>query len=160
MALTATATVQSRAEIMGTLRIHDCKQFVMSFNRPNLNYIVKPKIGKDEDILKDIAEFINSKHRGQAGIVYYQGRDKCEKLAATLAEVHGISAQPFHAQLSTRFKKQVQADWQSGKVKVIFATVSLHLEGRQPGSDERLVQDRIRHGNRQRKWYDLTNVHN
>lgn len=133
MALTATANVQSRVDIMNTLHIRDCKQLIMSFNRPNLNYIVKPKVAKTA--LADIAEFIKTHHPEQSGIVYHQGRAKCEEMAERFEEISGISASPYHAKLKASQKKQIQADWQSGKVKVIFATVKLTYSWRNRGAD-------------------------
>lgn len=99
----------------------------MSFNRPNLNYEIRPKAGRHNDILKDIVEYIKSKHSGECGIVYVGGRDKVEETACTLDEVYGISTQAYHAGLTSSMKEKIQRDWQSGKVKVIVATVSDHL---------------------------------
>lgn len=126
MALTATATVQHRKEIINTLRIPRCKLFAMSLNRPNLNYVVKPKSDRN-GLIKDIAEFIQSKHLGQTGIIYRQSRKDCEDLATILTEAWGIPAEAFHGKLEPEEKKQVQARWQMGEIKVVVATVRVFM---------------------------------
>ena len=45
MALTATATPKVQSDIQKNLAMVDAKVFKASFNRPNLFYEVRPKIG-------------------------------------------------------------------------------------------------------------------
>lgn len=124
MALTATASPQAKIDIVTRLNIGSCKHFEMSFNRPNLNYEIRPKASKPDDVLKDVVEYINSNHRGDSGIIYVRGREKVEEVAVRLQEMYGMSAQPFHSGLSQAQKDRFQRDWQDGKVKIIVATVS------------------------------------
>lgn len=127
MALTATASPQVKRDIVNALCIPQCKQFVMSFNRPNLNYEVRQKVATHKEALVEIVEYINTRHRGDAGIIYIQSVQRVEEYATKLQQEYGISARPYHADLSTAMKDKIQNDWQIGRVKVIVATVNAHL---------------------------------
>src|SRR5205814_2232723 len=92
IALTATADQQTRAEIIHRLALNEAAQFVSSFDRPNIRYqIVEKTNGR-----KQLLDFINSEHAGDAGIVYCLSRKKVEETAEFL-NASGISALPYHA---------------------------------------------------------------
>jgi len=92
IALTATADQQTRDEIAHRLQLDDALQFVSSFDRPNIRYqIVEKANGR-----KQLLDFIESEHAGDAGIVYCLSRKKVEETAEFLNE-SGISALPFCA---------------------------------------------------------------
>ena len=100
----------------------------MSLNRPNLNYVVTHAAGlSDEDSIKNIAEFIRSKHPRGTGIIYRQNREHCHELATILTEGWGIPARAFHAYLKPEEKNAVQTAWQRGEIKVVVATVRNYL---------------------------------
>ena len=122
MALTATANRQTVEDIVRKLDITGCKRFTMSFNRVNLYYEVCAK-GNDASTVKDIVHFIKTNFPSQTGIIYYNNRDKCDKLANNLREQHGLNAASYHAELGPEIKEALQRDWQSGKIHVIVATV-------------------------------------
>ena len=121
MALTATASQRTVADILSQLKLKNHAMFQQSFNRANLKYIVQKK---KKNHLNDIISFIQTRHRGKAGIVYCNARAKCEKVAEELRE-NGVNAAHFHAKMDTADKDQVIQDWQSDKVPVIVATVIL-----------------------------------
>src|ERR1700678_595442 len=112
MALTATANKRTVADILSQLKLKDLAMFTQSFNRVNLKYIVHKK---KKNVLNDIISFIQTRHRGKAGIVYCNTRARCEKVAAELRE-NGVKAAHFHAGMDTMDKDQVVHDWQSGSV--------------------------------------------
>ena len=92
IALTATADHQTRAEIALRLQLGDARQFVSSFDRPNIRYqIVEKANGR-----KQLLDFITAEHGGDAGIVYCLSRKKVEETAEFLNE-NGIRALPYHA---------------------------------------------------------------
>ena len=125
MALTATANQRTVADILTQLKLKNYAMFKQSFNRLNLKYIVQRK---KKNHLNNIISFIQSRHRGKAGIVYCNARAKCETVAAELRE-NGVNAAHFHAKMDTMDKDQVIHDWQSGKVPVIVATVCFFYAG-------------------------------
>jgi bloom syndrome protein len=121
MALTATASKLTVADILSQLKLENYAMFQQSFNRVNLRYIVQKK---KKNHLNDIISFIQTRHGGKAGIVYCNGRVKCELVAAVLRE-NGVNAAHFHAKMKNVDKDQVIRDWHSDKVPVIVATVIL-----------------------------------
>jgi ATP-dependent DNA helicase RecQ len=91
IALTATADAPTRGEIVERLQLEDAKQFVASFDRPNIRYTVIEKAEGHRQTARFLAE-----RRGEAGIVYRLSRKKVEDTAAFLAG-HGYDALPYHA---------------------------------------------------------------
>ncbi|MFC0349258.1 DNA helicase RecQ [Undibacterium danionis] len=105
IALTATADQQTRDEIIHRLQLENAMQFVSSFDRPNIRYqIVEKANGR-----KQLLDFINAQHSGDAGIVYCLSRKKVEETAEFLNE-NGITALPYHAGMeqSERYRNQAR----------------------------------------------------
>lgn len=85
MALTATATPRVRADIVKQLHLRNCKWFLSSFNRPNLQYLVKPKSGVKT--IEEIKELIKTKFPKASGIIYCLSRKECDQMAEHLKTV-------------------------------------------------------------------------
>jgi ATP-dependent DNA helicase RecQ len=66
IALTATATDATHAEIATRLRLDDARHFVASFDRPNIRYRIVPKDNPRAQLLR----LLRDEHPGDAGIVY------------------------------------------------------------------------------------------
>ena len=123
IALTATATPMVRTDVAANLRIQGCKMFTQSFNRPNLNYVVRPK-GKS--IMDDIVELCDRSYRNKCGIIYCLSRANCEQTAEKLQK-RGIMAEHFHAGLASDRKIALQKEWQANKFHVIVATIAFGM---------------------------------
>ena len=91
IALTATADMRTREEIVQRLHLENAERFLASFDRPNIFYRIVPKEQPRKQLLGFLAE-----RRGDAGIVYCLSRKKVEETAEFLNE-HGITALPYHA---------------------------------------------------------------
>ena len=115
LALTATATPEVVDDIQERLLFRAKNVFRMSFERKNLNYIVRSTKNKEAELLH-----ILSRVEGSA-IVYVRNRDKTREIAKMLIE-HGISASFYHAGLDTRDKDKRQQQWTEGALRVIVAT--------------------------------------
>jgi ATP-dependent DNA helicase RecQ len=115
LALTATATPEVVNDIQERLLFREKNVFRMSFERKNLNYIVRSSENKEAELLH-----ILSRVEGSA-IVYVRNRDKTREIAKILVE-HGISASFYHAGLDTRDKDKRQQQWTEGALRVIVAT--------------------------------------
>ncbi|KAK4217688.1 ATP-dependent DNA helicase hus2/rqh1 [Rhypophila decipiens] len=124
MALTATATKNVIMDVQVNLRMKDCEVFTQSFNRPNLYYEVRVKKGA---IVDQIGELITRNYPDQTGIVYTLSRSAAESTAKNLREKYNISAQHYHASVDSNLKAQVQKDWQTGKTKVVVATIAFGM---------------------------------
>ena len=77
IALTATADAPTQREIAERLQLDEARQFVSSFDRPNIRYTVVP-----EGQRHNASCWISSRrHRGEAGIVYCLSRRKVDQTA-------------------------------------------------------------------------------
>lgn len=85
IALTATATTRVRADIVQQLNLRNCKWFLSSFNRPNLQYYVKTKSGSKT--VGEIQDLIKTKFPKASGIVYCLSRKECDQMAESLRAV-------------------------------------------------------------------------
>ena len=122
IALTATADAQTRAEIVLRLQLDDARQFVSSFDRPNIRYqIVEKANGR-----KQLLDFIQSEHAGDAGIVYCLSRKKVEETADFLNQ-HGITALPYHAGMELAQRTRNQARFLREESIVMTATIAFGM---------------------------------
>ncbi len=122
IALTATATKTTRAEIISRLNLGSARQFVASFDRPNIRYRIEPKA----EPLKQLLTLLRSEHAGDAGIVYCLSRASVEKTAVFL-ERNGITALPYHAGLDARTRTANQARFLRADGLVMVATIAFGM---------------------------------
>ena len=125
MALTATATNQTRSDIEHLLCFKDHKIYTISYFRPNLNIKVI-KRGKVINTIGEIVNNIKTIYNEQTGIIYCSSRKKCEELSNTFNE-NGIDTLPYHAGLTNKVRKETQDKWKDDHVKVIIATIAFGM---------------------------------
>lgn len=116
LALTATATPEVAEDIQEQLGFRERNVFRMSFERKNLIYVVRETHCK----IDEIVQILNGVRQGSA-IVYIRSRQLTREVARQL-KLHGISAESYHAGLSNAERESRQADWSSGKTRVMVAT--------------------------------------
>lgn len=124
VALTATADKITKTDIVKQLHLHDCKMFVSSFDRPNLSLDVKVGYAK-KDKLKAILNVIR-RHKNESGIIYCLARKTTEELAEDL-RLAGVSADAYHANLSSDIRNKVQDDFINDRTQVICATIAFGM---------------------------------
>jgi ATP-dependent DNA helicase RecQ len=122
IALTATADETTRKEIIERLDLKNAKQFISSFDRPNIRYRVVPKQNPREQL----HQFIESEHRNDAGIVYCLSRKRVEETAQWLVE-KGWKALPYHAGLSSEIRQQNQSRFIQEEGYIMVATVAFGM---------------------------------
>jgi ATP-dependent DNA helicase RecQ len=122
VALTATADALTRREIVERLGLDDARQFVSSFDRPNIRYRVVEKDGAREQL----ARFVRDGHAGAAGIVYCQSRRRVEDTARWLAGL-GVEALPYHAGLDADTRRRNQQRFLREDGVVMVATVAFGM---------------------------------
>ena len=122
IALTATADAVTRADIVERLQLQDAEQFVSSFDRPNIRYTIVEK----KDATRQLLQFIEREHEGEAGIVYCQSRRRVEELAQTLCE-QGIDALPYHAGLPADERQRNQDRFLREEGVVMCATIAFGM---------------------------------
>jgi ATP-dependent DNA helicase RecQ len=121
MALTATATRETHREITERLRLDDARHFVASFDRPNIQYRIEPKV----DARRQLLAFIRA-HGGSAGIVYALSRKSVEQIADYLAG-NGVDALPYHAGLPAEQRAANQSRFLREDGVVMVATIAFGM---------------------------------
>ena len=122
MALTATATAATHKEITERLHLDGAAHFVASFDRPNIQYRIVPKV----DPRKQLVQFIRSQPEGAAGIVYAHSRKSVEQTATYLA-AQGFDALPYHAGLPGEVRAANQARFLREDGVVMVATIAFGM---------------------------------
>ena len=121
MALTATADPKTREEIVERLLRHP-REFVASFDRPNIFYRVVEK----KKVLEQVSDFIQHEHPSEPGIVYCLKRQTCEDVAEYLNE-RGVKALHYHAGLSGAERAERLARFLREDDLVIVATIAFGM---------------------------------
>ena len=121
IALTATATERVREDIVEQLRMTEARQFVASFNRPNLTYRVIPKRRGLEGLLALLRG-----HENGSAIVYRFSRQSTEDLASELSR-RGLKALPYHAGLEDDIRRNTQERFLSDEIPIIVATIAFGM---------------------------------
>ena len=122
IALTATADAPTRGEIVERLALEQARQFVSSFDRPNIRYRVTLK----DNARKQLQDFLESEHPNDAGIVYCLSRKKVEETAAWLKE-QGWDALPYHAGLDASVRNANQKRFLREEGVIMVATVAFGM---------------------------------
>ena len=124
MALTATADKITRHDIIEQLNLHDAREFISSFDRPNLSLSVKRGY-KAAEKMHFILNFIKARPL-EAGIIYCLSRKTTEKVAEDLRK-KGIHAAPYHAGLSNLERSQTQEMFKNDQLLVVCATIAFGM---------------------------------
>ncbi|MBM7084001.1 DNA helicase RecQ [Micromonospora humidisoli] len=122
IALTATATSATRAEIATRLQLTEAKHFVASFDRPNIQYRIVPK----KEPRKQLLALLRDEHPGDAGIVYCLSRASVDKTAEFLV-ANGIAALPYHAGLDAGNRAANQQRFLREDGLVMVATIAFGM---------------------------------
>jgi len=122
IALTATATTATHAEIASRLNLEGARHFVASFDRPNIQYRIVAK----REPRKQLLDLLRTEHPGDAGIVYCLSRASVDKTADLLGR-NGIPALPYHAGLDARARAAYQQRFLREDGLVMVATIAFGM---------------------------------
>ncbi|HSI28398.1 MAG TPA: DNA helicase RecQ [Methylophilus sp.] len=122
IALTATADAPTRAEIISQLNLENARQFVSSFDRPNIRY----HVGIKNNARQQLQAFLEREHANDAGIIYCLSRKKVEETAAWLVE-KGWSALPYHAGLPAQLREVHQRRFLREEGIIMVATIAFGM---------------------------------
>ncbi len=111
LAVTATATPEVAQDIMAKLKFAKPNLLQKSFERRNLVYVVRRTEDKQKQLLKICNNIPGT------GVVYVRNRRSTQEIAELLMQ-NNISADFYHAGLSTEERNRRQADWKSGAIRV------------------------------------------
>lgn len=121
IALTATADIHTRDDIVKRLGMRRSKRYVSSFDRPNIRYLIAEK----RQPLTQVLHFLED-WKDCSGIIYCLSRKRVEEMAVNLQR-HGIRASAYHAGMPGRVREKVQDDFLRDRVKVIVATIAFGM---------------------------------
>jgi ATP-dependent DNA helicase RecQ len=121
IALTATADRLTQRDIKTQLNLHEPQVFLSSFDRPNINLVVRP----GQDRLGQMLDFIG-RHPGDAGIIYCLSRKTCETVAQKLQQ-KGIKAGYYHAGMTPNQRADAQEKFLQDDLQVIVATIAFGM---------------------------------
>lgn len=122
IALTATADAPTRAEIISQLNLENARQFVSSFDRPNIRY----HVGIKNNARQQLQAFLEREHPNDAGIIYCLSRKKVEETAAWLAE-KGWYALAYHAGLPAQLREHHQRRFLREEGIIMVATIAFGM---------------------------------
>ncbi len=120
IALTATANIEVKKEIINKLELKNPKIFTKSFERSNISYFVKNtnnKLLTLQGILKKI--------KGST-IIYASTRKQTQGISSYLSK-KGYEADYYHAGLESNIRSKKQEDWKNEKKRIIVATNSFGM---------------------------------
>jgi len=120
-AVTATADAPTRHEIRERLGLGAAREFVASFDRPNIRYVIAER----EDERRQLTAFLGE-HAGEAGIVYCLSRKKVDATAAWLTQA-GHPAFPYHAGMEAEARRAHQLRFQREEGVIIVATIAFGM---------------------------------
>lgn len=120
IALTATADLATRDDIVQQLCLNDPFVFKGSFDRPNIRYMQAQKYKPMEQLRRFIAR------QDGSGIVYCNSRKKVEQVSANLA-TQGINSAAYHAGMDSDIREYVQRGFIRDDIEVIVATVAFGM---------------------------------
>ena len=122
VALTATADALTRQDMIERLKLEEAREFVSSFDRPNIRYTIVEKTDPTRQLLR----FIETEHAGEAGIVYCQSRKRVEEIADMLQDA-GLKAMAYHAGLDASVRQQRQDRFLREDAMVMVATIAFGM---------------------------------
>jgi ATP-dependent DNA helicase RecQ len=122
IALTATADLRTRDEIIQRLQLQDAQQFVSGFDRPNIQYRIAQKNNSKIQLMR----FLREEQTGNSGIVYCLSRNKVDQVAEWLSK-ESFTALPYHAGLSTQIRQKNQERFLREDNIIMVATIAFGM---------------------------------
>lgn len=122
IALTATADLRTRDEIVARLQLQNAQQFISGFDRPNIQYRIAQKNNPKIQLMR----FLREEQTGNSGIVYCLSRNKVEQIADWLCS-EGFNALPYHAGLAAQTRQQHQEQFLREDNIIMVATIAFGM---------------------------------
>ncbi|WP_082897001.1 DNA helicase RecQ [Thalassotalea crassostreae] len=121
MALTATADVTTRKDILNQLKLNNPFVHLDSFDRPNIRYTLTEKYSGEKQLLEYLKQNVDD-----SGIIYCNSRWQVDKLAKFLGE-RGFNCAGYHAGLEPEIRNLIQDGFTKDNIRLVVATVAFGL---------------------------------
>jgi ATP-dependent DNA helicase RecQ len=122
-AFTASATQRVRHDILAQLQLRQPEKVILSFDRPNLRYLVREVDARTQETL--LLRAIKS-HTGSSVIVYAPTILRVEQTVDFLNE-NGIAAVGYHGKMDGGMRKRNQDLWVSDDARVLVGTIAFGM---------------------------------
>jgi len=122
IALTATADMQTRDEIIARLKLESAVQLISGFDRPNIQYRIAQKNNPRIQLMR----FLRDEQQGHSGIIYCLSRNKVEQTAQWLVK-EGFNALPYHAGLPAQVRANNQDKFLREDNVIMVATIAFGM---------------------------------
>lgn len=122
IALTATADLTTKNEIIKNLSLKDAEIFSSSFDRPNIRYTIVEKNNPKKQLLN----FLKAEHAEDSGIIYCLSRKGVDELSSWL-NAEGLKALPYHAGLSAIVREKNQEKFLHDEGVIMVATIAFGM---------------------------------
>jgi len=118
LAVTATATPATRADIVRVLDLRRPVEVAQSFDRPNLFFSVR-RFKREGERVRESARLLRRK--SGTAIIYVPTRDRTDGVASVLGR-WGFNAAPYHAGLPAAARRELLTRFVEGEIGVMVAT--------------------------------------
>jgi ATP-dependent DNA helicase RecQ len=122
-AFTASATQRARHDIIAQLELRESHNYIASFYRPNLHYLVKQS---DSPTQPDMLLRAVRKH-AEGNVIVYSPTIARVGQTVDFLEENGIPAVPYHGRMKPDERRRNQERWMSNEVRVLVGTLAFGL---------------------------------
>jgi ATP-dependent DNA helicase RecQ len=121
VALTATAALPVRRDIVSRLGLRDPREVIASFDRPNLHLAVITALEDDQKRREVVARVRELHGSARRGLLYVATRKDAERYAEELA-AEGVPVAAYHAGMRAADRESVHVRFLADDVDVVVAT--------------------------------------
>jgi ATP-dependent DNA helicase RecQ len=125
IAVTATASPVTEADMKKNLHMQDARVFKSGFDRPNISYAISARSDSPLPVEKQLLQFVE-RHRGESGVVYCNSKKNCDAYSAMLRS-KGFDSIPYHADVESATKKEYLERFIKGEAVVVCATIAFGM---------------------------------
>lgn len=129
-AFTATADPAAQTVLKEVLQLQSPQVVRLNPHRANLTLRVKAVVSEGQR--KGALRHYLGQHPGQAGLIYVRTRRDSEALAQVLSDRYRVA--PYHAGLSSRDRRQVEADWMDDRLQFVVCTSAFGMGVNKPNT--------------------------
>ncbi|MDX2153760.1 MAG: ATP-dependent DNA helicase RecQ [Bryobacteraceae bacterium] len=122
-AFTASATRQVRHDIVHQLALRDPAKFVVSFHRPNLRYLSRECVSREQ--LPLLLRALKAYPEGN--VIVYAGTIKAVEETADWLRARSVPAVAYHGKMEAADREASQNRWMSGECRVLVGTLAFGL---------------------------------
>lgn len=122
-AFTASATRHVRHDILSQLQLRNSDNYIASFHRPNLRYLVRECTTAGQDALLVAA----LRNYSDGNVIVYSPTIARVEETVDFLEDQGIPAVGYHAKMDNADRRKNQERWMSDEVRVLVGTIAFGL---------------------------------